>query len=138
MKTSPSQAYQIAVDHLMMRGLSHEDAERVLARFAHGRLVDSAHALERYGLEYVVAFGALKSVRGDAAPHPDDTDPSRGLSPNTLVILGITLGGIGYALSKSSYAHAVEHGQPPFLLFHVLFAASASCLVWALLKWLRA
>lgn len=137
MKTSPSQAYQAAVQHLMARGLSHDDAVHVLERLAQGRLVDNAHALERYGLEYVVAFGALRAVRGDAAPHPDDTDPSRGLSANTLIILGITLAGIGFYLSKSSYVHAVEHGQQTFLIFRGLFTASAGCFVWALFKWLR-
>lgn len=137
MKTSPSQAYQLAIEHLMSRGLSHADAVRVLERYAHGRLVDNAHALERYGLEYVVAFGALSAARGEVAPHPDDTDPSRGLSAHTLVILGITLGGIGYYLSKSSYTYAIDHGQQTFLIFRGLFTASAGCFLWALFKWLR-
>ncbi|MBE2213077.1 MAG: hypothetical protein IAE82_04330 [Opitutaceae bacterium] len=137
MKTSPSQAYEAAVRQIMTRGLSHDDAVQVLERLAQGHLADNAHALEHYGLDYGMAFGALTAARGSLGAHGDDLDPGHGSTANTLAILGVTLAGIAYSLSKSSYAQAIEHGQQTPLVFQALFTASGGCLLWALLKWLR-
>ena len=137
MRTEPTQAYETVVQQLMACGLSRSEAVRMLDRHAHGQLAENARALQRYGVEYALACGALHAVRGAGDYTAETGDAARHSSAITWLLLAVLLAGIAGSLAKSTVAQVLEHAPSTGLLLRGLIAASAGCLFAAALKWLR-
>lgn len=134
MRTDPTHAYDTVVQQLMACGLSRNEAIGVLDRHAHEELAQAAHALQGYGIDYALAFGALHAIRGSVGRNRDDRDTA---SISTLVLIAVLLAGIGYSLDRSAYASAMEYAPSTPLFVRSIYTASVACLAWAALKWLR-